>query len=572
MPGSSTSWWSRVSDEDVLPLGRSIRALCNIIRNLYMRGLLAEELRPRKQDVAASEPDRRLDKVASIPPDESRQYQPLPDEFTGECGRRVLWMVQELGPPLLDCFEACINVQLPAPNPSARYKRVTPGSRTCGSERALRSKLLGDVVRAWTWRRPDGEEIRAIPFDLNLRTRVGFGRSEGPMVEEFSWPPRTWGDVVQLVGLLQACHAWMLFLGSGPRVSTVLSYNTDCLISSPNGWRLLGVEYKQPGLFGAGRQRDWPLAPVLVAAVKQQIRLARLVKDRGLIESGRRFKTNNLWVQMTDKSAVKGMGGDFTHMNSAFATMVKVFGLKSLLGPGNARLHTHRFRKTLARIVALALTTGQTILMDCFGHDDPDMTLGYMLSDRAIVSDAMRVQRELVILLAKDAIDASEGLGGSAGEVVRKAKREFLRVKGRSKLSLEDAYELADQLTLGGREWVYVMEGVICTLSQFDAGPCGAKKKLRRDPMNCQAGCSHQLIQAHYKNRTDDMVAYLLTQLERAMADKAEMLIASLAGQLRNHLYRWRDVYEKWISHPLVKTFGDIESAPFSSQGQRSDS
>jgi hypothetical protein len=40
---------------------------------------------------------------------------------------------------------------------------------------------------------------------------------------------------------------------------------------------------------------------------------------------------------------------------------------------------------------ALSLTSAQIALIDCFGHDDPDVTPGYMLTDKAVVADALRV-------------------------------------------------------------------------------------------------------------------------------------------------------------------------------------
>jgi hypothetical protein len=51
------------------------------------------------------------------------------------------------------------------------------------------------------------------------------------------------------------------------------------------------------------------------------------------------------------------------------------------------------------------------------------------------------------------------------------------------------------------------------------------------------------------------MIAYLINQLERAEADCAQMLIASLVGQLKNHLGRWSDVTDKWKNHPIVSRY-----------------
>jgi hypothetical protein len=247
-----------------------------------------------------------------------------------------------------------------------------------------------------------------------------------------------------------------------------------------------------------------------------------------------------------------GIGGPKTDLNKSLDRMVTIFGLRHLLTREHPILHTHRFRKTLARILALSLSSAQVVLMDCFGHDDPDVTLGYMLSDKAIVADALRIQRELVIVMARDAIHGADELGGPMATVVRAARQRFIQIKKTNLLSPSDEFELADQLTLGGQQWVFVMEGVICTLSGLDSGPCGEGKGVRRDPLNCQAGCPSQLILAYHKNHANDMIAYLLPLLQRAVDEGAEGLVAQLSAQLRNHLYRWSDVYKRWVEHPLI--------------------
>jgi hypothetical protein len=389
-----------------------------------------------------------------------------------------------------------------------------------------------------------------IPFAFNAY--AGDDGEEGST----NWLPAMFSQLLRLCRLVQACHMWLLFLGTGPRSSTLTSYTTDCLVTSPNGYRLVGTEFKKPSN-AAGQSKDWSLAPALVCATRQQIRMATLVKSMNGTSASAR---NNLWVQFKGRSKSKNAsdasfrGDPLYDITPAITLLVDSLGLRGLLG-ADANPHTHRFRKTLARILALSLTNAQTVLMDCFGHDDPDVTLGYMLSDRTIVADALRVQREMVILMARDAVLNVENLGGPLATTLKQSVYTFVRLKGHPKLTPQDAYELADQLTLGGREWVFVMEGVICTLPQFDSGPCSLGRGSRRSPANCQPHCSHQLILGHYKNRTNDMIAYLIDQLERAEADCAQMLVASLVGQLKNHLGRWSDVTDKWKNHPIVSRY-----------------
>lgn len=104
-----------------------------------------------------------------------------------------------------------------------------------------------------------------------------------------------------------------------------------------------------------------------------------------------------------------------------------------------------------------------------------------------------------------------------------------------------------------------VMPGVICTLPIGFTGPCAARQG-GRNPANCQSGCSHQLLLDYHKTECDEMVSYIVEQLQVA-TDQESVTVPMWEGQLRNWLYRWRQVYDKWASHPLVKLHGDPKIA-----------
>jgi hypothetical protein len=310
-----------------------------------------------------------------------------------------------------------------------------------------------------------------------------------------------------------------------------------------------------------GRKRDWPAPSVVVYAVTQQVRLAQQTKRLGQLDSSVSIN-KHLWVQ-THKThgTAGGVGASMYHINDNLQSLVRRFGLEDLLGDENPSLHSHRFRKTLARIVALTLTNAQMILMDCFGQDDPEMTLRrYILSDRAILADVQRVQRELVVLMARDAILESETLGGPMASHIREAKSRYMRLHRKSELDPKDVYELAESLTMQGKDWVLIMPGVVCTLSVGVTGPC-ATKQGGRNPGNCQSECQHQLLTAYNKAECDDMVQYILEQLQRAVDEQAELMIELWVGQLQNWLYRWNAVFQKWAQHPLVQAFGETRNS-----------
>jgi hypothetical protein len=349
-------------------------------------------------------------------------------------------------------------------------------------------------------------------------------------------------------------------LASGPRNSTIVSYTVYSVKESLSGPRIEGLLSKSTQKWG-GKKRDWPIPRKLVLAFDQQVRLSNAVRTlANPIDPD--SLGDNLWVQV-GKGGKGKIGRPIYNFNSSLDALVKAFGLRDLLGSEFPRLHTHRFRKTLARIIALALTSAQTVLMDALGHDDPDMTLGYMLSDRTIVADALQVQREMVILMAVDAISNSDAIGGPVGDRVREAKNRILRASGKSRLDPKDVYELADKETFGGRSWRQVMPGVICTVPHLESGPCGEGKGVKTDPTNCQAGCRHQLLLAEHLNRSDENVADMLRTLERSIEEDNEMMIAAVAPQIANEIYRWKLVYEKWCNHPLIAQHCDLSKIPF---------
>lgn len=544
--GRDGAWWSRLSEERYHECvsGARGRNFVGNLKYLFRMGYLAEQPRPRVLDDGGRERNRQGETMPFNAVDERKQWQPLPDEFTGQCGQRVLWFIRELGPTILDCLDAALCVKVLGHQHESKV-----------------SKARSAVVRAWAWQHADGTPLQSLPFRLCLRRHLrppNVGLVRGlPMSGDFQWPPTSWRELMQLVFLLQGAHAWLIFLMSGPRESTVLSHTEDCLVPVPGGHRLKGMLYKTPDQVG-GRQRDWPAPPLLVQAVRQQIRLAQLVKRTGMPDDPASLG-DHLWVQ-TSRHGVGRPGSQLYNLNSVLQRLVEVLDLEHLLDKDNPRVHSHRFRKTLARIVALALTNAQMILMDCFGHEDPDMTLSYMISDKAIVADAQRVQRELVILMATEALEDADALGGAMGDRIRQAKRQYLRVHNKRKLAPQDLYELADQLTLGGRDWVVVMPGVICTLPKFSTGVC-ATRQGGRNPGNCQSGCTNQLLTAYSKTETDDTVRYILKQLQRSVEDEGAST-QMWAAQLRNWLYRWGEVHEKWRSHPLVQAYGDARMTP----------
>ena len=147
------------------------------------------------------------------------------------------------------------------------------------------------------------------------------------------------------------------------------------------------------------------------------------------------------------------------------------------------------------------------------------------------------------------------GYGGLAAVSVRKSidvHRQRVHRRGND-WGTNSAYELADLLTLQGRAWDQVREGVICTKFVGEAGPCN-KSKGRPEPSKCQSSCSHRLEEAFLHNDVDDAIKECVSAYERATLDDESLTAAHWAAQIRTHLGRFDDLRERWMKNPTARS------------------
>lgn len=100
-----------------------------------------------------------------------------------------------------------------------------------------------------------------------------------------------------------------------------------------------------------------------------------------------------------------------------------------------------------------------------------------------------------------------------------------------------------------------VSPGVYCTSPTDNGGPC-AKGQGKTNPAYCQSGCPFQLLTSAHKDKCDEAVAEIISNLQKSVDDDEDMMISLWAGQLKNWIYRWPQVENKWRSHPLVVAYG----------------
>jgi len=495
---------------------------------------------------------------------------PLPDEFVSKLGKRCLWLMEDLGPNLfrfgeiLECF----------------WHRPIKDGLQKKNIRDRRRKAVRMALKEFIWKDSTGDQISQTPFPLKLSTERGFAKNDSALKKgkptdedaasgEMRWPPRNHSDFIQLIYLVQYAHACVVLLSMGGRQSEFLSLQRDCVTHAVDGRAYAnGRTYKLTQRIG-GVVRDWQLPDVAVGALEQQSRLVALSERFGSLssESTEPVTTDltHLWGQINSGSHTNPTN-PLAGLSRTFVSFPRRIGLEAQ--PGGQNLRSHRFRKTVARLVALALTQAPKLLMDVFGHKSLEMTLYYILTDKDLQAEIETVTRELRVMRAKEAVDkmvndaikvaddvgaALGGYGGLAAVAIRDAvevQRQRVHRRGED-WDARSAYELAELLTLQGKAWDQVREGVICTKFVGEAGPCN-KSKGRPEPSKCDSACVHRLEEEFLREDVDGALRECVAAYERSIADDESLTASHWAGQIRSHVVRFSDLQDKWMAHPTV--------------------
>ena len=458
------------------------------------------------------------------------KHQPLPDDYVAEGGWRALWLMKELGPSLLVIAREFVSV----------LKAHPLQTSTCAPETAIKRRRLALrlALSAHSWVDSKGKIVEAPPFSLQLS-----GRGV-PKKQESQWPPTSPNAVIAILQLLQMAHLWVVLLSAGARIGEMLSVAPGSIVRAPDGTPFAnGLTFKLVDRVG-GVERDWPLPDVAVEAMQQQEKLCSLIHDLGhlSVDSESSSKRRSVWVRLGSRT-------EFTaDVSRWLRTMSTSLGLTDK--PGGKNLTTHRFRKSVARLAALALSGAPKILMDLFGHKTIEMTLYYILTDPAVQAEIKQIVEEVAVMRATEAIENITQYGGPAArkliEIVDKERAQLGRDLGAA-----DIRQLAEILTLNGQSWELVRPGVICTKLPGGTGPC-TKSVGRPEPSRCRSDCRHRLEHAVLRNDVDWCISESVRLYELERDDQNEMMQEMWAGQILTHLRRFDDLCEKWSHNASV--------------------
>ncbi|MGV3682136.1 MAG: tyrosine-type recombinase/integrase [Acidovorax sp.] len=472
--------------------------------------------------------EHRSTPASNMGPDErptkeekSKKLQPLPDQYVAEVGWRALWIVKELGPALIEVAHLVADKL----------------SHMQGSNRNLRSEDISSVLNSYSWCDSGGNVINRIPFDLHIR---GVG-----MREDMIWPPRTGSQLLQLVKRLQMAHLWITLLSVGSRIGELLSMQPGVVVHSHDGMPFAnGLTFKIVSKVG-GETRDWPLPDVAVEALVQQEKLAHAISRLQYLTfniEDRSGKSEALWLRLGSASEFRST------INNQLRDVVRSLGLTT--EPDGENLSTHRLRKTVARLVAMAIAGAPKVLMDLFGHKTIEMTLNYILSDPEVQAEIKATVEAQTIMLAENAIENSSSNGGPASKTIAKIVSAAKTRLG-SEYGAQNIRELADVLTMNGRHWALVRPGVICTKLPGSSGPCTAKVG-RPEPSRCSWSCNHRLEDALLRDDVDRSIDQAIRMYEVEISSDNEIQAEFWAGQVLAHVRRFDDLFTKWSLHSTV--------------------
>jgi hypothetical protein len=460
---------------------------------------------------------------------ERQVWQPFRDDFVALAGNAAMWMAEQLGPDILVGWR------------KIREMRAEPIA-TSNPPKAKEQR----AAYAQDW----ANSMKVNCPELRYKFLVSIARHDG---KRSGWL-ESWDEVVPhtldgLAAILQESHFWIVSLACGPRNGELVSFPRDCLRLTGNGPLLRGWTFK---LSDSSEERDWPIPKAAVEAIKQQQQLAEIIDPGG----------DRLFVSFKLGDGRRSERDRMRFKADAFSDRTSTLDGRRLTDLCQGNVHSHRFRKTVARLAALSLVGASDILFDVFGHRDPDMTLAYILSDPELQDEMRQVSAEAAMMIAANAIEGIDKAGGSAAPAVRELVARYMASSAEAELGESSILVVAQLLSQDGRVML-VKRNVLCTKTLNQAGPCN-RRTGNPDIGNCQISCLHRLELA--AARQDHRLA-----LERALVGYEEadgMMRSWWQGQIAGHLLPFPDLATEALNDPRVRDALDGIDVPQFGSGE----
>lgn len=427
----------------------------------------------KRQDLFDDWPASDVSKYVSPPKPNSRASDPFSDTAYSEILRASLWLnsIQQ------DVLQAFLETK--------DIRETQNGNRKGEKVQAYRRK------RVQEWQSSQLKIGDQFPFLLKL-----IGRHQETVCYH-SWPLQTVLALKRMLMLCQTANAMIVLASTGMRIGELIAIERHAVFQNDGAWYLSGKQFKAISS-PFGQERHWPLPSIAVQALQAQTRLAEIFAVGKM-----------LWVMFSGKDSIESTPS-LDHSIRNFGKCVGLADGRSLADL-DGDLSPHRFRYTVARLVALTMTGGSQVLYDVLGHRDLDVTLGYALRDPALHEDIDKIRVEAKAAQSTELITHAESLGGAGGKMLRGIKADFLSRSGKASLDTDD---LAQAATILGNVEI-VRQGVLCTAQPLERGACSSQLGIR-DHGACTPECSHRLETAAYVADRKRKVSFILAEIETA--------------------------------------------------------
>ncbi|OJX77439.1 tyrosine-type recombinase/integrase [Magnetospirillum sp. 64-120] len=440
------------------------------------------------------------------------QWQPLPDDYVAEAGRRWVFYLEVILPQLVSVIE-----QIPALEGEIAERGTGRAENTIAMYRKqVWNKFLGDIG----WHDELGRDLTEMPF----QTKAVF-------------PPENFSQLIELLSVCQGALIQVLMLMTGGRVSEVETLRQDCLVPAEEGEAaipaLKGRTFKLSGLT-AGDATSWPIPHRVAAAVELQQKIAAVLLSDG---------SNSLWVSNNRQYWLQGKIHAYHHLE----VFARDHGLEPLLG--GTKVHPHRFRKSVARLAVLSLTGAPLILRDIFGHADIEGTLKYILSNPSIREEMRELALDTMMDQAETVAHDLDDAGGQGADNLRKIRDGFfdkLKVPKNERAQRHRMDEfVAAQLADGAVDLKMIFPGIVCLKPKSATGLCS------KDEINtavCRPNCHNFVALPNFKEHAERTIGYLLDELDRPEIRKNPLMGVWYKAQLKDHVDLFGDLKERFAA------------------------
>jgi hypothetical protein len=547
--------------------------------------------------VSHAEPSNKTPAKKLKSPPKIQEWKPLPDDLTHAAGWRSAWITEHLAPVLLDAFEQTIalrrgfgvqNSYIPGNRFVSSYAWEIPGIEK-GEGPPFQTHDMSwppsNTAELLVWLKlvqqansfisglsagPRASEILSWRTDCLVEARDGITVAKGrtyKIVAPVDGAATDWPlPKVAVQAIYQQVRLSLLLTRLAIKIEEEKQKLPKARVSvcwEPIAQRMRELNLTRHGLntlCGIRYIDKWangvtPLVEnVMKVAGKLEIPLAALLKDPAALAYATARPASNareaplesqpLWRVFGGKGKGNALTGTY---NDDFRDYIKTLGLLHLTD--DQKLVHHRFRKTIARVVALCYAHAPQILMDIFGHHDIDMTLHYILADPTILADINAIQRELKVMKACELIQNVDSCGGAAAKRLKHAVTQFKM--GKEDFDTEDVYEAAVLWTLDGRTWDLIGQGRYCLKGPLDKAPC-AKMHSIANKAKCNKNCEHRLVSPEGIRDSDEAISDAIKNLEQAWAADDYIMATQWSGQILAKIDDHEQLFEKWKDHLTV--------------------